>query len=122
MRLGGGAWIREYGYTDMAVLNVQLQSLVSLGAFATLSRAPDVRRTVLRLDRASRTLLSQFDTGCWSRYSLGGPEASIGYHRYHVQLLIRLAATRGARIWKDTAVRWSRFLRTNPCRVLNTPS
>lgn len=116
MPLGGGSWIREYGFSDIAVLNAQLQSLVSLDHFAALSRAADVRRVVARLDVASRTLLPQFDTGCWSRYSLWGADASPHYHAYHVQLLRRLSATRGNRIWKATGARWSRFLQTASCR------
>jgi D-glucuronyl C5-epimerase C-terminus len=115
MPLGRGSWIREYGFTDMAILNAQLQSLVSLYSFAALNGAADVRRTVARLDLASRTLLSQFDTGCWSRYSLGGRLASRHYHEYHVWLLRRLAAMRGDRIWRSTAARWSNFLRSAPC-------
>jgi hypothetical protein len=42
---------------------------------------------------AARRLLQQFDTGCWS-YSLGGVEADLHYHAYHVQLLRRLAGSR----------------------------
>jgi D-glucuronyl C5-epimerase-like protein len=115
--LAGGAWILEYGFSETAILNAQLQSLVSLDSFARLTDAPEVDRTVARLDVASRALLAQFDTGCWSRYSLGGGEADLHYHAYHVQLLRRLAATRPHAIWKRTADRWSRFLRnrSRPC-------
>lgn len=116
--LAGGAWILEYGFSEMAVLNAQLQSLVSLESFAALANRPEVHRTVARLDVASRALLARFDTGCWSRYSLGGGEANLHYHAYHVELLRRLAATRPHAIWKRTADRWSRFLRNRslPCR------
>ena len=115
--LGGGAWILEYGFSDMAVLNAQLQSLVSLDSYAELTDAPEVHRTVALLDTASRALLRRFDTGCWSRYSLGGGEADLHYHTYHVQLLRRLAATRPHAIWKRTGDRWSRYLRnrSRPC-------
>ena len=115
--LGGGAWILEYGFSDMAVLNAQLQSLVSLDGFGELTDDPEVHRTIARLDVASRALLLRFDTGCWSRYSLGGGEADLHYHAYHVELLRRLAATRPHPIWKRTADRWSRFLRNRlrPC-------
>lgn len=115
--LAGGAWILEYGFSDMAILNAQLQSLVSLDSFAELTDAPKVHRTVAHLDVASRALLAQFDTGCWSRYSLGGGEADLHYHAYHVQLLRRLAATRPHAIWRRTADRWSRYLRnrSRPC-------
>lgn len=115
--LGGGLWIREYGFSDIAILNAQLQSLVSLTDYAKLTNAADVHRVVARMDVASRTLLPQFDTGCWSRYSLGGSDADLHYHTYHVQLLRRLASTRPAAVWKETGDRWSRFLRNRalPC-------
>jgi hypothetical protein len=111
--LAGGSWIVEYSFNDMAVLNAQLQSLLSLDSYAALTDAPDVHRTVARMDLAARRLLPQFDTGCWSRYSLVGGEADLHYHAYHVQLLRRLAATRLHPIWKHTADRWSRFLRNS---------
>ena len=115
--LAGGAWILEYGFSDIAILNAQLQSLVSLDSFAGLNDPPEVRRTVARLDIASRALLARFDTGCWSRYSLDGTDASLHYHEYHVSLLRRLAATRPHPIWRQTAERWSRYLtnRSLPC-------
>jgi hypothetical protein len=115
--LSGGVWILEYDFTDMAILNAQLQSLVSLDGYAALTDAPDVLRAVERLDVAARALLPQFDTGCWSRYSLGGNDADLNYHAYHVQLLRRLAATRPHAIWSRTRDRWSRFLekRALPC-------
>jgi D-glucuronyl C5-epimerase-like protein len=115
--LGGGSWIVEYSFNDMAVLNAQLQSLLSLDSYGELTEAPDVHRTIARLDVAARTLLPRFDTGCWSRYSLGGNDADLHYHSYHVELLGRLATTRPHAIWRRTHDRWSRLLehRALPC-------
>ena len=51
--LGGGTWVKEYSYSDMAVLNAQLQSIVSPRRVradheghrgAALRRAPQHRR------------------------------------------------------------------------------
>jgi hypothetical protein len=108
--LGGGLWIREYGFSDIAILNAQLQSLVSLADYADRSRDPDARRVVGSLDAATRALLPRFDTGCWSLYSLGGSPASLHYHRYHVQLLGQLAK-RDA-FWRETRDRWAGYLRS----------
>jgi hypothetical protein len=115
--LAGGAWILEYGFSDMAVLNAQLQSLISLESYARLDDHPLARRTVARLDVASRALLARFDTGCWSLYALDGSDSSLHYHEYHVWLVRRLAATRPHPIWRQTAERWSRYLRNRslPC-------
>ena len=70
----------------MAVLNAQLQSIVSLAEYARTTKDTEAQRYVERLSTAARTLLPEFDTGCWSRYSLGGSPASDSYHRYHVFL------------------------------------
>jgi hypothetical protein len=110
LELGGGLWVREYGFSDIAILNAQLQSLVSLNDYVKIThdaRAADLAR---RLDTASKSLLGQFDTGCWSRYSLGGSPASLHYHTYHVSLLKQLAAKSGEPLWSDTAARWQGYL------------
>lgn len=117
MSLGGGLWIKEYSFSDSPILNAQLQSLVSLTDYAGRAHAGDVNRVVYRMDAASRTLLPQFDTGCWSRYSLGGSDADLHYHTYHVQLLHQLASKRPDAIWRATGERWARFFRNRalPC-------
>ena len=115
--LGGGLWVREYGFTDMAVLNAQLQSLVSLKDYSELTG--DANGLVAALERASRTLLREFDTGCWSRYSLWGGDAPLRYHAYHVELLAKLAAQDPDPLWRSTHDRWERYLerRNLPCSV-----
>ena len=62
------------------------------------------------MDTAARTLLPQFDTGCWSLYSLEGSPASLHYHTYHVGLLHQLAAETGDPFWKQTEDRWRGYL------------
>ncbi len=108
--LGGGTWVKEYSYSDMAVLNAQLQSIVSLAEYARITKDTEAQRYVERLSTAARTLLPEFDTGCWSRYSLGGPPASDSYHRYHVNLLDRLAEIESHTIWAETGARWKGYV------------
>jgi D-glucuronyl C5-epimerase-like protein/putative peptidoglycan binding protein len=108
----GGLWIREYGYSDMAVLNAQLQSLVSLYDYAKTNGDSLARADVEKMASVTRTLLPQLDTGCWSRYSLGGSPASLHYHTYHVSLLNQLAARTGDPLWSTTAARWNGYLRS----------
>jgi len=105
----------EYGFTDMAVLNAQLQSIISLGEYVELSQDPEARTFVASMSDAARTLIPEFDTGCWSRYSLEGSPATTGYHTYHVKLLKRLAATTGDPVFRETADRWSGYLAAGPC-------
>ena len=110
MPLAGGLWIREYGFTHQVILNAQLQSIISLESYAAIAKSAAARRVASRLVIATRTLLPRFDLGCWARYELGGPAASVGYQTYHVELLRRLAMTHGGPIWRDTHARWRRCL------------
>lgn len=106
MRLGGGVWVLEYGFTRQAILNAQLQSAVSLDTYARIAGTAAARRTTEALFAAARRLLPQFDLGCRSRYQLGGGAATAHYHAYHVQLLARIAAMRREPIWRATRDRW----------------
>ena len=108
MPLGGGVWVREYGFTSQAILNAQLQSLLSLRAYATIAGSPSKWRVVGQMYTATRKLLPQFSIGCWSRYALGGGAASLHYHEYHVTLLRALSGRYpDDPIWRATAAAWA---------------
>jgi hypothetical protein len=113
--LAGGSWIREYSFNDAVILNAQLQTLVSLLDYARIVKDSDAVTFVEGLDRATRALLPRFDTGCWSRYLLGGGKASRHYHEYHVSLLRLLAAKTGATVYRDAAARWAGYLDESGC-------
>ena len=91
LHVGGGRWIREYGFSRQVILNAQLESLLSLGSYAGLVTTPESTRLVRSLYRATVRLLPRFDLGCHSRYQLGGRAANLHYQRYHVALLRQLA-------------------------------
>ena len=112
LELGDGLWVREYGFSDMAVLNAQLQALVSLHNYVEITHDEAAGAAVAKMTSATRSLLGQFDNGCWSRYSLGGSSASLHYHTYHVRLLRELAAQTGDSLWATTAARWEGYLRS----------
>jgi D-glucuronyl C5-epimerase C-terminus len=112
--LAGGLWVREYSYSDIAILNAQLQTLVSLGEYAKLTGDPEGRAVVEDLANASRALLSRFDTGCWSLYALDGNNATPGYHSYHISLLDKLGDQTGESLWHTTAERWAAFQQASP--------
>jgi hypothetical protein len=113
MPAAGGRWIREYSFTGQVILNAQLQSIISLESYARFAKSAAARRVANDLTVAARRLLPRFDLGCWARYQLGGPAASLGYQRYHVDLLRQLAATHAEPIWRNTYLRWRRCLPRN---------
>jgi peptidoglycan hydrolase-like protein with peptidoglycan-binding domain len=113
--LAGGLWIQEYSFSDMAVLNAQLQTLVSLLEYVEITDDAEARVATAELAEATRALLHRFDTGCWSLYALNGYNASVSYHEYHVSLLKQLAKKTGAGVWRETGRRWESFLRAGPC-------
>jgi D-glucuronyl C5-epimerase C-terminus/Putative peptidoglycan binding domain len=113
--LADGVWVREYGYSDSAILNAQLQTIVSLTDYVRITGDEEAGRFVAELTAAARTLLPRFDTGCWSLYMLDGSPASLAYHTYHVALLRWLARTTGEEPWVSTAARWAGYLRAGGC-------
>jgi peptidoglycan hydrolase-like protein with peptidoglycan-binding domain len=114
LAVDGGAWIREYSFSETAVLNAQLQTMLSLRDYVRITGDAEARALTERLRETSLRLLPRFDTGCWSLYSLRGEHASVPYHRYHVSLLKQLGrATRDAR-WTNVAARWQQSLAGAP--------
>jgi D-glucuronyl C5-epimerase C-terminus len=114
LQVNGGPWIQEYSFTDIAILNAQLQSILSLSEYATSSGNKEAKAFVASMSAASRRVIGEFDTGCWSRYSLGGSPATTGYHTYHVTLVEHLART-GDAVWRETAQRWRGYLEAGGC-------
>lgn len=108
--LAGGSWIREYGFTNQAILNAQLQSIIALEAYAAVTKSAAASGVVHDLVVAAHRLLPRFELGCWARYELGGAAATLKYQTYHVELLRRLAAIREEPIWRRMYARWSRCL------------
>jgi hypothetical protein len=110
----GVPWIRIYSFSREAVLNSQLQTVISLGDYAALAQDASAEVLAGRLDSAARALLPRFDTGYWSLYSLGGPEATLNYHTYVVTLLAKLAARTKDPFWSQYATRFKAYLTEPP--------
>jgi peptidoglycan hydrolase-like protein with peptidoglycan-binding domain len=108
--LGVGQRVREYSWSDEAILNAQLQSIVSLSYYAAAAPDPRAAAFVQRLAKGARAMLPELDTGSWSRYSIGGEDASRHYHCYHVSLLSQLAKLypRDA-VWSRYRTRWQGY-------------
>jgi len=113
-QLPQGPWIKLYGYSDVVVLNAQLQAALSLGEYARLTNDDRARRLARDLRRTARVLLPRFDTGSWSRYALGGGAATLEYHSYVTALLWKLSARQAGGRWRVYANRFSKYRRLPP--------
>ncbi len=113
--IAGGEWILEYSWSPMLILNAQLQTYLLISDYAHRSGNRAAAALASRLETAAHRLLPKFDTGCWSRYSLGGAPASAHYMAYHVQLLRQVARATGERSWATVADRWRGYERSGGC-------
>lgn len=114
MRRPEGPWIRLYGYSNVVVLNAQLQAALSIGHYARLTNDVRAARLARDLRAAALRLLPGFDTGSWSRYSLAGPQATLEYHEYVTALLWKLSNRQGGGRWRTYAARFRAYRRTPP--------
>ena len=112
--LAGGAWIRLYSFSNMPVLNAQLQSILSLADYAQLNQDPGAAQLSERLLQTADMLFDDFDTGAWSLYSLGGTESPLNYHIFDTNLLKRIATQTQSPVWTARASRFDRYLTAPP--------
>ena len=100
---------------DKEFINAFLQTLIGLYDYASVSGDRLAAKLFRSGNAEAQAELPQFDTGCWSRYSLGGAPASTHYHAYHIALLRRIAAVTGDRSWAVVAARWAGYLHRGGC-------
>jgi hypothetical protein len=89
--LTAGPWIRLYSFRTLAILNAQLQSVISLESYAQATGDAAAATLASQMKQAAVETLPRFDTGYWSDYSLAGVPAPLSYHQFVVQLLRKLA-------------------------------
>jgi hypothetical protein len=118
--LRSGPWVRLYRFSTAEVLNAQLQAAISLSIYGNLAQDAEASGLADRLGASALALLPRFDTGSWSLYSLGGPEAPLNYHRYVVSLLKTLAQRTQAPAWMSWYQRFNRYL-TEPPQIEAKP-
>ena len=94
----------------LRVLNAFAQTVTGLYDYAKLNRDPRARELFRAGDRALRRELPRYDDGDWSRYSLGGVEASKDYHALVVQFLGNLCQRTNARVYCRYERRFNRYL------------
>jgi D-glucuronyl C5-epimerase-like protein len=122
LQLPAGPWVKLYAWSSIPVLNAQLQTVLSVGDYASIAGDADASAFAGRLQQSAAALLPRFDTGYWSLYSLRGDEAPLGYQDYVISLLRRLAARTGDQTWRDVADRFEGYESEPPIlRADSTP-
>jgi hypothetical protein len=111
--LAAGPWIQHYSFSRLVVLNAHLQSLLSIWEYATLAADAGASALGGRMEGSAKAMFPRFDTGYWSRYSLGS-DSSLHYHEYVVSLLRTLARRSGDDFWAQKAARFQLYLEQPP--------
>ncbi len=97
--------------SGLRVFNAFFQSLVGLRDFADATQDPGARKLFADGDREARAELPKADTGAWSRYSIGGAESDLGYHKLVRDVLQNLCERVGPGAYCASAARFSGYLR-----------
>jgi hypothetical protein len=88
VRSGRGSHYLLYSFAPgERVLNGFLQAITGLYDYAKIAHDRSARSLWQAGDRAARAELPRYDTGKWSRYSAGGYESSLEYHRLVTKFL-----------------------------------
>jgi hypothetical protein len=114
-------WIRHYSFSRLVVLNAHMQAIVSITDYARIMGDQDATGLAGRFAGSAKSLLPRFDTGHWTLYSLGGAEARLNYHVYHVELARLLAQRTGDAYWTDVRQRFARYTNEPPAITPGTP-
>jgi hypothetical protein len=111
---GDGSHYLIYSFGGLRVLNAFLQSLIGLYDYATISGDAEAMELFQAGDRAAQREIPRYDTGAWSRYSLGGGEANLDYHKLVRDFLQRLCDRTQAAVYCTSAARFSSYLKQPP--------
>jgi hypothetical protein len=113
---GGRHYVMYSTAPELRILNGHLRALTGVRDLALIGGSRQARRVFRRGERSARVLLARTDTGAWSRYADGGPEASLGYHRLVTGFLADLCDRRAGRRYCQASRRFARYVR-EPTRV-----
>ena len=111
-RVAAGPWIRLYAFRSTAVLNAQLQAVISLESYAAAVDDASAAALAARMQHAAAATLPKFDTGYWTYYSLARDPSPLDYQRYVAQLLTKLAPADPR--FADAATRFASYLHQPP--------
>jgi D-glucuronyl C5-epimerase C-terminus len=116
-----GLVVRLYSFSDLAVLNAQLQSVVSLEDYALALEDPAGQQLAGQLRAAAAALLPKFDTGAWTLYALGANESTLDYQRYVISLLKRIGARNKDPFWTDYGNKFASYEDVPPAVTPGSP-
>ena len=120
MSLAAGPWIRLYSFSKNPVLNAQLQSVLSLETYAKATGDPVATTLAARMQEAAAAMVSRYDTGYWTYYSLAGNPSPLSYQKYVVELLNKLAPADPR--FAQAADRFAAYLKQPPAfKLANGP-
>jgi hypothetical protein len=110
--VGAGDHYLIYSFNPrLRVLNGFLQALVGLHDYGEAADDDVARRLFRAGDRQARREIPRADTGAWSRYSAGGAESDLGYHRLVRDFLRSLCERTREDPYCSTAERFTAYLR-----------
>jgi predicted ATP-grasp superfamily ATP-dependent carboligase len=91
VKVAAGPWIRLYAFSSTPVFNAQLQTVLSLNAYAKAANDGAASALASRMQTSAAEMIGRFDTGYWTYYSLAGDPSPLDYQQFVVQLLHKLA-------------------------------
>ncbi len=117
-----GAHYLQYSFAPrLRIVNGFAQALNGLHDFGALANDAEGRALFDAGSAELRTELPLADTGAWSRYSVGGRESDLGYHRLLRDFLRGLCARTAEALYCDTAARFTADLTRAPVLTLVPP-
>ena len=123
LRTGRGREYLMYSFNPgLHIINGFLQSLIGLHDVAELTGSERARRLFVLGERTARDTVADYDTGAWSRYSLGGSESTLEYHQLVRGFAQDLCERMRDAVYCDAAARLTRY-ETEPPRIrISTPA
>jgi hypothetical protein len=113
---GGNHYLLYSFAPGLRVLNGFLQALTGIYDYARIAKDRRAMNLFRSGDRAARREIPRYDTGRWSRYSIGGALATVSYHRLVRKFLSNLCNRTKARHYCRYEERFTRYL-GRPARV-----
>src|SRR5947209_1006608 len=92
------------------VFNAFFQALNGIYDYAQAADDAAARAVFASGEREARREVPLADTGAWSRYSIGGPESDLGYHKLVRDFLVGLCDRTHHHVYCATADRFTAYL------------